>query len=53
MDSRAAVLCVLVYDVGNPPVFLRFSRSRTHFGSVLKKQNTKGRLRPILSQADI
>ena len=26
---------------------------RALFGSVLKKQNTKGRLRPILSQADI
>ena len=44
MYIRAAIV-VLVYGVGNPPCASQMLSTRcTHFGSLLKKQNTKYRL---------
>ena len=53
MDTLAAVVCVLVYGVGNPPCASQMlSTRRAHFGSLLKKQNTKCRLRLTSCQAN-
>ena len=47
-------LCVFVYGVGHPPcAFQMLSTRHTHFGSLLKKQNTKYRLGLISHQANI
>ena len=54
MDTLAAVVCVLVYGVGNPPCASQMlSTRRTHFCSLLKKQNTKYRLGLISYQAGL
>ena len=45
MDTRAALGCVRVLQMPSTP-------RRTHFGSLLKKQNIKCRLGVILNQAD-